>query len=234
MKKLYSLIIFSALLFAGEKSFAQALTVVMHDTTHVFIASSDIQETVGDTLYNNTPNSLQVKVLRWQNAIPSDWTTDYCLAVCYLPTTDSVIVTLAANKHQNFDLHFNTGTTLSSGTVLMEFRNVSTPSNKFYQHFYVTNPNAVNELNAQDVNVKISPNPIITGSSFSINISEKQNYTRSFSLTVYDIIGNAVANFSGLSAGSNSIALNAQQGIYFYKLVSENQQLSAGKLIVTQ
>ena len=233
MKKLYTLIIASTLLFTGEKTFAQTFSMSMPDTVQQCAVSSDVQF-LGDTLINNTASAIPIRVGRVQNIAFSSWTSDYCLNVCYLPSTDSVSFTLPANSKQNFLMHVNTDPTCGIGTVYMEFRNTLVPSNKLYQRFHISNGNGVNELNAQDVSVKISPNPIITGSTLSINISSTQNSTKIYSLTVYDMVGNAVANYSNLILGNNSISLNASQGIYFYKLVSENQQLSAGKLMVTE
>ena len=89
----------------------------------------------------------------------------------------------------------------------------------------------INEFAGQ-ADVSIYPSPVQSGTPFSLNISGVTNRSANLSLEVYDVLGNAAAKFSALRTGNNSIALNVPKGIYFFKLVSENQQLSSGKIIV--
>ena len=235
MKKIYTLIIFSFFLFSSEKSFSQAFTIVMPDTCDVGDTSTDVEVYKLDSIMNDTTISLSIEVVRVQNVTTPGWKTEFCMnGTCYLPTTDSVHFTFQPHQHDGFIMHFITSSIPVSGTVLMAFRNLTPPTKTIYKHFCVNSITGVNELDAQNVSVKISPNPITSGSVFSINISSKQNSTTSFSLSVYDIIGNIVSKYSNLNNGNNLISLNTSQGIYFYKLVSDNQQVSAGKLIVVQ
>jgi hypothetical protein len=92
----------------------------------------------------------------------------------------------------------------------------------------------VNEIADNNVDVKIYPSPVLSGKSFSLNIASVNNHSNNFSLDVYDILGNAASKFSALNTGNNSIAINVPQGIYFFKLVSETQQVSSGKIIVVE
>src|SRR3974377_1407907 len=149
MKNFYLLASLIFVFYFG-KSFSQNLLVSMPDTFNHGVPGADVECFSGDTLFNNTSGSLTIDVVRVQNVTTAGWTTAFCLNVCYLPSKDSVRFTLSPNQHQNFILHFYTSTTPDSGTCVFKFKNVSNPSNVFYQRYYAATQTgyAVHDLNA--------------------------------------------------------------------------------------
>ncbi|MBI3501439.1 MAG: T9SS type A sorting domain-containing protein [Bacteroidetes bacterium] len=234
MKKLLLLIvvILSSLLGVVE-GFSQALTIAMPDTSRCDTAGKDIECYLGDTIYNSTPNTLDIDVVRVQNVAASGWTTAFCLNVCYLPTKDSVRFSLASNAHQKFILHFYT-TTVDSGTCYFKFKNVSTPSNTLYQRYYCSTlcVAGVNEHSTGKANVKIYPSPVMAGENFSIAISSEKN-TGSMTLVFYNIYGSAVST-NRVGQGINVMNLDLPAGVYSYDLISGNENISSGKMCVSR
>ena len=237
MNKIPSLIIFSLFLFAGEKSFSQTFSFINHDTLRYGSPSTTIAFSIGNSIINNTASPLALEVVRVQNdnGTPG-WASSFCLtSTCYNPTVDSVPFTLQANSSAGINIDFYPSSTPDSGTVLMKVKDVNNPSNVAYQRYHAyTLTSGVNEIADNNVEVKIYPSPVLSGKSFSLNIASVNNHSNNFSLDVYDILGNAVSKFSALNTGDNSIAMSIPQGIYFFKLFSENQQVSSGKIIVVE
>ena len=129
MKKLYSFIVFSLFLFAGEKSFSQTFTIVMPDTCDVGDTSSDVEVYRLDSIMNDTTIALSIEVVRVQNVTTLGWTTEFCMnGNCFLPTTDSVHFNFQPHQHDGFLFHFNTSNIPGSGTALMAFRNLTHPT----------------------------------------------------------------------------------------------------------
>ena len=232
MKKLYTLIIASPLLFSLN-SFSQSLTRTMPDTVVVGPVSDDLECLNGDTLYNTTPNNLDIDVVRVQDVTAGTWLTAFCLDVCYPPSKDSSRFTMQPNQHQGLVIHFYTDATPTSDYCVFKFKNVNSPSNTYYQKFYATSQLAfgIHEANANTANVNIYPSPVIAGDVFSMNISNVKNVGKEISIIVYDIYGNAV-NKTTVYQGTNFMNLDLPAGIYSYSLISGNDKINSGKIAV--
>lgn len=237
MNKIYALTIFSFFLFASEKSFSQTFSFVNHDTLKYGTAGTTIVVSAGNSIKNNTASALVLEIVRVQNVTGTPgWASAFGVSnTCYNPTVDTVSLTLQANSSIGLTINVYSSSTPDTGSVVMKVKDVNNPTITASQRYHVsTMSDAVNETSANKVDVKIYPSPVLAGSPFSLNISSATNHPTDFSLDVYDVLGNVTAKFSALRSGNNSIAMNAPQGIYFFKLVSENQQVSSGKIIVVQ
>ena len=111
MKKIYSLFIFSFLLFLGGVSFAQTFTSTMRDTI-VYgppLAGGDIDCHINNYIRNKTANSMDLDMRRVQDVnLATGWQTSFCLdQTCYAPFIDSVRFTLAPNDSAHLIIHFN-------------------------------------------------------------------------------------------------------------------------------
>ena len=104
------------------------------------------------------------------------------------------------------------------------------PPNITYRDFWEYDPNGitpVNESHSENF-ISVFPNPFSTQVTFTLN-KEIQNAL----LQIYDVAGKEIKNinFSGIK-----ISLEREKfpnGIYFYKIVSENKTITTGKLIVS-
>jgi hypothetical protein len=83
------------------------------------------------------------------------------------------------------------------------------------------------ENNFSSAEINIGPNPF--SEAFNISISEVNNHN--YELEIYDITGKIVFTKKDLQK-SNHISLhNLNRGMYFYKIVDNNQPVRTGKLI---
>lgn len=234
MNKIYSLIVFSFLLFAGEKSFSQTFSFTNHDTLKYGSPGTTLALYSGNSIKNKTAAPLDLEIVRVQNVGSlSGWASAFCVSnACYNPTVDTVSITIPANGSVGISINFYCSATPDTGSLLMKIKDVNNPTMVAYQRYHgSTMTTGINEF-ASQADVNIYPSPVQPRSPFSLNISGVTNRSANLSLEVYDVLGNAAAKISALSTGNNSIALNVPQGIYFFKLVSENQQLSSGKIMV--
>ncbi len=229
MKKnlLFTILISSFSFYAHSQ-----LWMMMPDSSETGAVSSDIECYQGDTLINtSSSNPLTIDVVRVQNVTTAGWSTAFCLNVCYLPSTDSVRFTIPANSKQGFIVHFYTSSTPSSGMCYFKFKNVNTPTNTYYKHFYVTSVNGVFE-ETNNANVKIYPNPISTDAT--IEISNLKSSVSNFEFAVYDVYGRKVKNQNIQSSVFKIECTDLPAGVYSYSLISENQKLNSGKIIVNR
>ena len=233
MKKIYSLITASFFLFTIT-SFSQALTRTMPDTVVVGAVSADIECLNGDTLYNTTPNNLDIDVVRTQDVTMGTWQTAFCLDVCYLPSKDSGRMTMNPMEHQGLVVHFYTDATPTSDYCIFKFKNVNTPSNMYYQKFYATSQLAfgIHEASANTANVNIYPSPVVSGNVFTMQVSNAKT-GKEISIIVYDIYGNAV-NKTTVYNGINFMSLDLPAGIYSYSLISGGEKINSGKIAVSK
>jgi len=235
MKKNYTIIIFSFLLI-GEKSFSQ-FTYTPADTIKygaigtVLICSS--------TLFNNTANAISMRVTREQNVMGDalNWTSAFCMDVCYLPGTDSVSYTFNPMDTVNFTFHIYTlaETNPDSATGIMKWKNTGNPSNTFYQKFYgITQTGfSVNEMPASSASVSIYPMPVACNEPFTMSISNVKKQGEAISLVVYNMFGSTVSA-TNVIAGINFMNLDLPAGVYSYSLISGNAILNSGKLVVSR
>lgn len=187
---------------------------------------------------NTTANAISMRVTREKNVMGDapNWTSAFCMKVCYLSTTDSVNFTFNPMDTVNFTFHFyiNLEPLPDSACAIMKWKNNSTGSAIFQKLYGITQAGfAVNDLSAPAANVSIYPMPISAGNDFSMNISNVQSKSKNLSLAVNDIFGNRVKTTSVVE-GINFMNFDLPGGVYSYSLISENATLNSGKLVVSK
>ena len=188
-----------------------------------------------DSIFNNSPNNLVIDVVRVQNVTTPNWLSAFCLDVCYLPSKDSVRFTLLPNERQIFIFHFYTdASTAASGTATMKFKNVSSPSNTLYQTFYGSTvcASGINETVYNSGTVSIYPNPFSTEATIQVSSIKYQASGLEFKL--YDVFGRKVINFKPETATFKLDGSDLPAGIYSYNLVSGNEKIASGKIVVSK
>lgn len=235
MKKNYTLPVFIFLLIGG-KSFSQTFSFTPLDTIKYGAPNAGTELICSATLINNTTNTILTDVVRVQNVIPDapDWTSAFCMDVCYLPTTDSVRYTFLPMTTVNFTFHIYISATPDSAAGIMKFKNVATSSNTFYQRFHGVTQSGlgVNENLSASPSVSIYPMPIVSGNVFTMNISNvKQG--KEISLWVYDMFGRVVSS-SNVISGINFMNLDLPAGVYSYNLISGSSKVNSGKIAVSR
>jgi hypothetical protein len=213
---------------------AQVLTFNCNDTVAIDVPGAGLY--LSAKLVNSTSAGFNIDVIRVVNDTAPNWTTAFCLDGCYPPTVDSVRFFLWADSLQTFVIDFYTDTIPDTSSVVMKFKNVSNPSNVFYQKFYgITDPFAgVHEPDMKNTSVTIFPAPVLSGTPFTFRITDKYANSKSYSVLICDICGSRIQTISGLTNGDNYLSLNLTDGIYFYSLIQENKLLKTGKLAVSR
>ncbi len=239
MKKLY-IIVSLSLMLTGGTSFSQ-FTYVAVDTIEYRAPSTmaGAEIVTYSNLYNNTANSISMRVTREKNVMTDapNWESAFCMDVCYLKTTDSVNYTFNPYDTVHFSFHFyiELEPGPDSACAIMRWRDVNNSSNSFTQRFHgITQTGfSVNELNAHLANVSIHPMPVVSGSTFSMAVSNVQT-KGALSLVVYDLFGRVVNTTPSLIEGINLMSLDLPAGVYSYALVSGSTVLNSGKLVMAE
>ena len=240
MKKIYTLL-FSFVLFVSAKSFGQ--------TVFSFTPIDTIEYGAPNTtpgaelvcmakLLNTTANAVSMRVTREKDVMGDapNWTSAFCMKVCYLPTTDSVNFTFSPMDTVNFTFHFYIdGEPLpDSACAIMKWKNTATGSSVMQRLHGITQSGfSVHETDLPLAEVSIYPMPLTAGNDFTMNISNVQSKSKKLSLAVYDVFGNHVKT-TGVIEGINFMNLDLPGGVYSYSLISENINLNSGKLVISQ
>lgn len=235
MKKLYILAVVLAGLSCG-KSFSQTFTYTLDDT--IGYAAPGAMISLENSIINSTLNIITIDAVRTVDVMPDcpTWTTMFCLDVCYPPFVDSVRFDLPADSIQSFVFDFTTDATADSGTAIMKVKNVSTPSNTFYQKFYgiTIDGFAVNESEVSPANVSFYPMPVASNETFVMNVTNvKYGTGKNISMLVFNMYGNLVAK-KKVIAGTNFMYLDLPAGFYSYSLITEDKVINTGKIAVGQ
>ena len=235
MKKIYTLLFALTFLFCG-KSFSQTFTYTPTDTIEYGAIGSELLCTA--TLLNNTATAISMRVTREQNVMGDapNWTSAFCMKVCYFDATDSVNFTFNAMDTVNFLLHIKTvnETNPDSATVVMKWKNVNNTSNTFFQRFYGITQNgfSVNELSNHSAEAHIYPMPVVSGEVFTLGVSNVKSQ-KAISLVVHNMFGEIVST-SNVIAGINFMILNLPFGVYSYSLITENVVINSGKIVMAE
>ena len=212
------------------KASAQNFTISMPDT----IKYGSVNSTLGcvDTIICGN-SGLYVDVIRVQNDTAPNWSTSFCLDVCFPPFVDSARVYILPNGRITFILDFYSSSLPDSSTALFKFVNPNNPANVFYQRLYgITTPASVAAVNAPAVTIHIFPMPVSSGSAFNVFISDMNNSSGELRMNVYDMCGRVCANVSGLHNGNNSILLSLPAGIYSCSILKNEVPVVKSKLVV--
>lgn len=226
---------FFFLFFTAGSITAQTFTFVVADT--ITFGSPGSVIFCKDSIKNNSSAGYYVDVVRVVNDTAPNWETAFCLDQCYPSSTDSARFYLPADSSQSFILDFFTDTIPDTSRVMMKFKNVSNPSNTFYQWFYgITIPGLGinNNAGSKNVKVQLSPSPVIAGSAFRFSITDMQNESNDYILIIHGIYGNAAARIDHLKPGNNFLSLNFSEGMYIYTLLLNNAPVNTGKFLMVK
>lgn len=232
MNKIYSLVI--AGLFCSA-SWAQTFIATAPDSIAYGPVSGDIELHVGNKIYNTSSTTpLDIDVVRVLNTVTPNWSTAFCLDICYAPMTDSVRFTVAPGDSVDFIFHFYTGATPDSGMAIMKVKDVNAPSNVHYQSFKAISQLgfSVNEHNANNVNLNLFPMPVCASEALNFEVSSGLKNLSNLVLKVYDVTGKEVLQLAGINEGMNKLNLNLHSGNYSFGLFDENNRVSSGKISV--
>lgn len=99
---------------------------------------------------------------------------------------------------------------------------------------YDTTPLSISDLKAKNTLVKISPNPFSYTTTISLDIPFE---TKVLSFQMYNVCGQKVDVSHSFNLINNKAEIkinrnNLMSGIYFYQLISENNLIDTGKIIV--
>lgn len=224
------------LLISGLTIGSQAQTFSLINLDTLSIDSVGSVPSCHAKIQNNSSTGYYIDVLRALNDTAPSWQTAFCLDVCYPPQVDSARFYLASDSTQSFLLEFFSGPLPDTSKALMTFRNVSDPTNSISQYYYgITDLTfGIHENITNNVVVKLYPNPVAPGSTFSFNISDKTGRLNDFSLLIHDIYGRTTTRFDQLGTGDNFLSLQLPQGIYIYTLLHGNKRLKTGKILVSR
>ena len=229
MKKNYILSLVIAFLFSGAL-FAQKFSVLMPDTVGSGDCGYDYSFEGGNFLVNNTDFDIEVNVVRTKNVTTKNWTSMFCLDVCYPSSVNSVLFTLKAHTKQFFVFHIISDTIVGKDKATMRFENTSDQTNVFYTTFSTECVTGINELSYQS-KVNLYPMPITSGHNFNLDIANANSKT--IALQVFNIYGSIVKTLSVIE-GNNTVALDLPVGIYSYNLSSDNTIVNSGRLVISQ
>lgn len=235
MKKYYPLLLIS-LFFSTQKLFAQTFTYLQTDTIEYGAPGTEI--ICSAELRNATTSTISMRVTRIADVMGAapNWTSAFCMDLCYPPTVDSILFSFDPDTVVYFTFHFYTDTIPDSATAVMRWRNTAMPSNTFIQRFYGITQNGfgVNNISENTARVNIYPMPIVSGSVFSMNISNIKSTGNTLSLLVYDIYGNLVSEIGRVVPGINFMQLDLSAGVYSYALIAGGAKINSGKLIIVR
>lgn len=183
---------------------------------------------------NNGTTEFYVDVVRLLNDTAPNWQTSFCIDVCYPPSVDSARFYLTSGFTQGFLLDFFSDSIPDTTSVFMKFKNVSDPTNVFYQKYTGISDLTfgVEEALKENTLVKIYPSPVISGNTFSFSISDLTATSKEYSLCIYDLCGSRVNQMNDLTKGNNRISLDLPQGLYVYILTRDKTSVQTGKIAV--
>ena len=239
MKKNYTILSITCLLFYSVRSFSQSFTVAFPDTVAYgeAVTGAALSCWVNNYVTNHSGASIDIDIVRVQDdcATPG-WTSAFCFKACQSPDIDSLRSVLSNNDSVNMAVHLIVTNIPDSGTVLMKLKNVSNPSNIIYQRFYGVSrlASAVSQEAEKKTSVKIYPSPVLPGRDFSMYIANVQNTSNEITLVVYNIYGSRMRNANNLRDGINTLSFDLPAGIYSYTLTQGAIKFYSGKLIVTE
>lgn len=135
----------------------------------------------------------------------------------------SVVIAASGNFNENEPFAFVEYTPNSNGVTLNDI---------VFNENKVGSITTIEDLNTAKTDFTSNPNPLVSETKISFNVTEAGKYT----LAVYDMIGNVVAelannNFSVGNYDFNWDASNVQSGLYVCKLTS-NKSTLINKLVV--
>ena len=236
------LLLITTLVLATVFSFAQSLSLtyegeVLEPNQEIIVEGSySASEIVAEILVtNNSADSLEVKVRKIENFLVDSTECTFCWGLCF---PSNVFVSpwalniYADSTSDMFSAHYNPLGHAGQSTVSFVFFDDNNPNDSvmvviLFNGLYTD----VDENIAGNFNISEPyPNPA------SNNVSFNYNYEgiRDAQLSIYTIVGSLVKEIK-LTNNSGSLKINTsdlEEGFYFYKLTSENQEIESGKFII--
>jgi hypothetical protein len=170
-----------------------------------------------DLVNNSATNMVTVEIQRIQSNLPSAWQSALCHNICLAPTVDSTTVTIAPLATQSFAFHFYTDPSApGNGDVLVGFRNMNDPLNRYKQRFYGTTSWNTGIAEGNATLFQLYPNP----SAGMIYL--KLETPLEAAVEVRDISGRLVKEYSERKWSSGDIVIpgDLKPGLYIVSLIS--------------
>jgi hypothetical protein len=167
------------------------LQMVSNDTVYGDAGSTITAEL---KLWNPTTEELQIKVAKLIIDLPVGWTSSLCLDVCYLPTTDTAIVEIAAGDTMHFYYYFYTTPGAATGYTRVGLRNEFDFPNNYMRDVWAISSDANSIAEHEDVNaLVVVPNPATDRITL-------QGVDPRDAFEIRDLSGRVVGRFTGSTA----------------------------------
>jgi hypothetical protein len=201
-------------------------------------------------LINNTTDSLELRVIRTVNQLPSGWTSSFCVGgitgICYAPFFDTVPDPVVVNASSQLELaiDFQTSASPDQGDITVRVEEWNNPSVFLTESFDgSTNPTGISgsdlPVTGQYRLYTNYPNPFnpLTHIPFEIGGVSTQRTI----VFIYNVMGQRVRKLMdeylspGLHQatwdGKDAIGQSVSSGIYFVEIRTQNQIL-LGKMFL--
>lgn len=198
-------------------------------------------------LINNTANQQQLRVIRFQNLLPQDWFSSFCVGgvkgTCYNPFLDTILIDLDGGTQIELALDFSTSRIPAEGEIGIRIENTANQSEFYENNFSVsTLATYLGKSPESRIDYKLYknyPNPFnpSTNIPFQIGGSLKQRTV----ITVYNIIGQFIkiilseevtpGYHSVIWDGKDSQGNAVASGLYLVELRTENH-IFRGKMFL--
>lgn len=234
-KNLFALLLFLLLACFVNKTDAQDIQVIVHET--------NLQDTLGvleivfDFEIINISQSEQIIFeVRTLNNLPQDWTSSLCFGqTCFASHVDSIVTAppfpdppLQPGDTLFSSLHVTPVTVAGTGYVQLQIGTFSNPNDRITLDFVATAViTDINDLHAPfayslDQNY---PNPFNPSTIINFSLAERGHV----SIKLYDVLGNEIAVLLNEERheGIHNLTLNTHNyslssGVYFYTLRANN------------
>jgi hypothetical protein len=223
MKK-YLLFCFLIFCLTGVNITAQTFTFTKLPPP--FVASNDTGEIVDTGYINNlTGSSFQIRVIRTNQNVPTNWQTAICdIAACYPPYVDTCTAYYPVGMNE-ITLHFYPHQIVGQGTMTIRAEKVTNLSENYTLTFGARlDPVSVKQISSTIKDFALSqnyPNPFNPTTKINFSVPSA-NYV---DLRVYDILGREVKVLASkfVNAGEYEVEFDAKDlasGMYYYRLQS--------------
>lgn len=228
MKQFYLLVLFTIM---ASFTFAQSIQIsyqdsVLNNGDTVYVSGGATQvRTVDFNVKNTNSSSISVKVIKDELSLPNGMSYFFCFDVCYQPDqTTSAIVAIDANASYENPLECELLPSGNTGNALIKMVIKNTSSFSDSTIFYVNYSINVTGILSNCSSFNIYPNPVRN----VLNIDTK-NETKT-SCEIYDELG-AIVYSNSVTPKSIDVS-NFVKGIYFVKLMSDNNLIGTQRIVV--
>ncbi|MCW3082786.1 MAG: hypothetical protein JWP12_152 [Bacteroidetes bacterium] len=232
-------------MFNGVAGYSQIVSSTNTSDQAVYLAS-DIQNLMpGDTSANSHRSTVASNTRSFHFITSFDSTATLCAVrsmqvtqVSYpeLSTTSSAIALLGSPAGGTFIGTGVSGTTFDpavSGTgtfdIIYSYSDSTGCTGTAVSQIHVADVTTGFAANAMNARVSLYPNPFTDETTISVGASVK---LENASVHIYDVLGKEV---KVVAANSNEIKIDRKGlagGMYFYKLINNNQQIASGKMMI--